>query len=168
MCKKYSVLTPFEFGSEQNKIAIEWDLQEKKQWWNCLLYYLLSLLNCKGLHNHHMSVIWVQGWGYSANVLCTLIFANFQNHASHFMCHHELWPTSVSHPFSSLNSSLGLTEGKYYQKITVPVFRLVLKNFALPGCFLYIIFFSYLFSLLPSGWFVVAVCGCFSVRELVK
>ena len=26
-----------------------------------------------------------------------------------FTCHHELWPTSVSHPFSTLNSSLGLT-----------------------------------------------------------
>ena len=24
---------------------------------------------------------------------------------THFICHHELWPTSVSHPFSSLNSS---------------------------------------------------------------
>ena len=33
---------------------------------------------------------------------------------AHFMCHHELWPTSVCHPFSSLNSSLGLTRGKYY------------------------------------------------------
>ena len=24
-----------------------------------------------------------------------------------FICHHELWPAAVSHPFSSLNSSLG-------------------------------------------------------------
>ena len=30
---------------------------------------------------------------------------------AHFMCHHELWPTSVSHPFSFLNSSLGLARG---------------------------------------------------------
>ena len=44
---------------------------------------------------------------------------------AHFMCHHELWPTSVSHTFS-FNSSLGLTRGKYYQKITVPIFKILL------------------------------------------
>ena len=49
-----------------------------------------------------------------------------------FMCHHELWPTSVSHPFSSLNNSLGFTGGKHYQKIIIPIFRLVLQNFAIP------------------------------------
>ena len=42
---------------------------------------------------------------------------------TYFMYNHELWPTSVSHPFSSLNSSLGLTGGKYYQKITIPIFN---------------------------------------------
>ena len=31
---------------------------------------------------------------------------------AYFMCHHELWPTSMSRPFSSLNSSFGLTEGE--------------------------------------------------------
>ena len=40
-------------------------------------------------------------------------------------CHRELWPTSASHPFSSLISSLGLAGGKHYQKITIPNFRLV-------------------------------------------
>ena len=35
------------------------------------------------------------------------------------MCHHELWSTSVSHPFSSLNSSLGFAGGKHYKKITI-------------------------------------------------
>ena len=44
------------------------------------------------------------------------------------MCHHELWPTSVSHPFSSLKSSLGFFGGKHCQKITLPIFRLVLQN----------------------------------------
>ena len=29
-----------------------------------------------------------------------------------FMCHHELWPTSVSDPFSSINTSLGYAGGK--------------------------------------------------------
>ena len=38
-----------------------------------------------------------------------------------FICHHELWPIPVSHPFS-----LGLAGGKHYQKITIPIFRLVL------------------------------------------
>ena len=87
---------------------------------------------------------------------------------AHFMCHHELWPTTVSHPFSSLNNSLGFTGGKQYQKITIPVFRLVLQNFAIPGCFPYIPFYCYLFSLLSSGWFVFVACGFVSVKELVK
>ena len=57
-----------------------------------------------------------------------------------FMCHHELWPTSVGHPFSFLNGSRGLTGGKYYQKITIVIFRFVLPNFTIPGCFPYILF----------------------------
>ena len=81
-----------------------------------------------------------------------------------FMCRHELWLTSVSHPFSSLISSLGFARGKHYQKITIPIFRLVLQNFTIPGCFLYILFCRYLFSLLSSGWFVIAVCGSISVQ----
>ena len=85
-----------------------------------------------------------------------------------FMCHHELWPTSVSHPFSFLNSSLGLAGEKHYQKITIPILRPVLQNFPIPGYFPYILFYCYLFSLLSSGWFVIAVCGPISVRELVK
>ena len=84
------------------------------------------------------------------------------------MCHNKLRLTSVSHPFSYLKSSLGLTEEKHYQKITVPTFGLILQNFAFQGCFPYILFYHYLFSLLSSGWFVIAVCGSISVRELVK
>ena len=87
---------------------------------------------------------------------------------AHFMCHHELWPTSVSHPFSFLNSSLGFAGEKHYQKIIIPIFRLVLQNFAIPGYFPYILFYCYLFSLLSSDWFVIVVCGSISVRELVK
>ena len=81
-----------------------------------------------------------------------------------FMCHHELWPTSVGHPFSFLNSSWGLTGGKHYQKITIAIFRFVLQNFIIPGYFPYILFYSCLFSLLSSGWFVIAVCGSISVQ----
>ena len=79
------------------------------------------------------------------------------------MCHHELWPTSVSHPFSSLNSSLGFAGGKHFQKITIPIFRLVPQNLDIPGCFPYILFYCYLFSWLSSGWFVIAVCGSISI-----
>ena len=77
---------------------------------------------------------------------------------AHFMCHHKLWPTLVSHShaFSSLNSSIGFVGGKHYQEITFPIFWLVLQNFAIPGCFPYILFYHYLFSLLSLGWFVIA------------
>ena len=78
----------------------------------------------------------------------------------------SLWPTSVSHHFSSLNSSLGLTGGEYYQKITISIFRLILQHFAVTGCFSYMIFNRYHFSLLFSGWFVIIVYGSISVREL--
>ena len=87
---------------------------------------------------------------------------------AYFLCHHELWPVSTSHAFSSLNNSLGLAEGKYYPKFTIPIFRLVLQNFALPGCFPCILFCRFIFSLLSSGWFVIAVCGPISVTEPVK
>ena len=72
------------------------------------------------------------------------------------MCHHELWSTSVSHPFS-LNSYLGFAGGKHYQEITNHIFRLVLQNFA--GCFPYILCYHNMISLLSSGWFVIAVCA---------
>ena len=79
-----------------------------------------------------------------------------------FMCHHELWPTSVSHPFAFLGSSWGPTGGNQYQNITSPILRQVLQNFALMGCFPYIEF--YYFSLLSSGWVFIAVCGSISVQ----
>ena len=70
------------------------------------------------------------------------IFSNLRLCAAcrpHFMCHHELWPTSVSHPFSSLNSSLGLCKRKYYQEITIlslHLFKILLFQVA------FLIFFS--------------------------
>ena len=63
-----------------------------------------------------------------------------------------------------LNSSFSPAGGKHYQKIFIPVFRLVLQNFAFPGCFLYILFHSCLFSLLSTGLFVITVCGSISVQ----
>ena len=66
-------------------------------------------------------------------------------YASRPVACHELWPKSVSHPFSSLNSSLGVTGWKYYRKVTIPIFRLILQNFGFPGC-LSCIFFIAIFS----------------------
>ena len=100
--------------------------------------------------------VWIIPSEFSNLRLCTACWARF-------MCHHELWPTSVSHPFS-LNSSCGFAGGKHYQKITIPIFRPVLQNFAIPGYFPYILFYHYLFSLPSSGWFVIAVCGSISVQ----
>ena len=83
---------------------------------------------------------------------------------THFMCHHELWPTLVSHLFSSFNSSLGFAGGKHCQKNTIPMFTLVLQNFTIPGCFPYILFIT-IFSRYFLLWLVViAVCGSISVQ----
>ena len=83
------------------------------------------------------------------------------------MCHHELWATSLSHTCSSFNYSFGFAGGKHYKKITIPIFRLVRQNFAIPDHFPYILFYRYLFSSLSSGWFVIAVCDSISVQGTV-
>ena len=70
-----------------------------------------------------------------------------------FMCHHELWPTSVSYPFSSLTSLLGFTGGQCYQKITIPIFRRNLQILHFQVAFSYILFFRHLFSLLSSFFY---------------
>ena len=90
-------------------------------------------------------------YGHHRGCLNNPIVSNLRLRAAYwarFKCHHELCPTSVSHPFSFLNSSLGLG-GRHYQKITIAIFRLVLQNFAIPGYFPYIIFYNYL-----SPWFL--------------
>ena len=93
----------------------------------------------------------------TGGVLNNPIFSNLGLSATcwvHFVCHHELRPTSVDHPFSFLNSSWGLTGGKHYQEIIIMLLSLYS--------------FLWLFFLLTSsGWFVTAVCGSISVRELV-
>ena len=75
---------------------------------------------------------------------------------------------SISEPplLSSQYKSLGLVGGKHYQKIIIPMIRLVFQNFAIPGYLPYSLFYHYPFSLLFSGWFVIGVCGSASVREL--
>ena len=71
---------------------------------------------------------------------------------------------NLSLSLSSLNSSLGFAGGKHYQKFAIPIFRFVIQNFAIPCRFRYILLCCYPFSLLPSGWFVIAVCGSISVQ----
>ena len=106
---------------------------------------------------------WINGWESNPEA------GDLRGYRTHYdVIVMELWPTSVGHPFSCLNISWGLTGGKHYHKIIIPIFRLVLQNFAIPGYFPYILLYCYLFSLLSSGWFVIAVCGSISVRELVK
>ena len=84
------------------------------------------------------------------------------------MCHHELWPTSVSHPFSSLNRSLGFAGGKHHQQITTPIFRLVLQILLFQVAFL-IFFSNAIFSpyFLLVGLLLQSV-ALFQSRELVK
>ena len=64
------------------------------------------------------------------------------------------------------NSLLGLAGGKHYQKIIIPIFRLVPQNFALPCCFLYILCYPIYLFLLSSGWVVITVCGSISVQGI--
>ena len=103
---------------------------------------------------------WWWGGGGGAN---NPIFSNLGLCAAHwacFMCwsqNHKLWPTSLSHPFSSLNSSLGLAGGKHYQKITILILKTCFSNFCFSRLlFLYsVLFFLHVFSLLSSGWVVI-------------
>ena len=81
-----------------------------------------------------------------------------------FMCHHEWWPTAMSHPFSFLDSSLGLAGGTHNQKNVIPIFRLALQKFAILGRFPYILCSSCYFSLFSSGWVLIAVWGSISVQ----
>ena len=139
----------FFFYVSSNKIS-GWGLGAFLRWWPPSTMLHGGSFNLYGNH---------QG------CLNNPIFSNLGLFAAcwaHFMRHHELWPTSVSHPFSSLSSSLGFAGGKHYKKITIPIFRLVLQNFAIPGCFPYILVYRYLLSLLFSLWFVIVVWLYFS------
>ena len=111
-----------------------WGLRTFLRWWPhstmCASPLILFMDNLGYLNNPIFSNLG----------LCTAWWACF-------MCLHELWPKSVSHRFSSLNSSLGLTGGKCYQKITIPIFRLILQNFAF-HMLLFHMFFTYSFLLL--------------------
>ena len=83
-----------------------------------------------------------------------------------FMCHHILWPTSVSHPFSSLNSSLSLDGGKHQQEITIPILRHFLQKCCLSRLLSLYSLLS-LFFRLSSGWFLLQSVSLFQSREVV-
>ena len=109
-------------------------------------------------------------YGHHQGYLNNPIFSNLGLCAAcwaYFMCHHKLWPTSVSHPFS-LNSSSGLTGGKYYKKITIAIFRLILQNF-----FFFRLLFLYPFQWLYYPYFLLVelllqYVTLFQSRELIK
>ena len=56
-----------------------------------------------------------------------------------------------------------LLEEKNYQKITIPILRLVLQNFDIPGCFPYIPFCCYLLLISFFSLVFIVVCGSISV-----
>ena len=110
-------------------------------------------------------------YGHHRGCLNNSIFSNLGLCAAcwaRFTCHHELWPTLVSHPFSSLNCSFGFAWGKHYQKITMPIFRSVRQNFAIPGYFPDILFYRYLSPYLLLVGLLLQSVALFQSRELVK
>ena len=71
---------------------------------------------------------------------------------------------NISHPVSFLNSSLGLTGGKNYQKIAIHVFKLDPQKVA------FLIFFF--IAIFPPHLLLIdvfiAVCGSISVKKPVN
>ena len=98
----------------------------------------------------------------SPGCLNNTILSNFGPNSARFICLDKLRATSVSHPSSHPISSLGFAGGKHLQKITIPIFRLVLQNVAAPP----LLFSIAIFPLLSPGCLVIAVCSSISVREL--
>ena len=84
---------------------------------------------------------------------------------THFMCHCELRPTSLSHTFSFHNRCFGLAGGKYYQEITIP--RLILQILLFQAAFL--IFCTIISFPLICFWLgVIVVYSCSSVQGIFK
>ena len=149
-----------------------------------LLCFVLLWLHCLSP--------WVRGWGLGAflrwwppsamwegplifyghhrGCLNNPIFSNLGLCAScwaHFVCHQKLWPTSLSHPFSSLNRSLGFTEGNITRNY-YPYLLNYFSKFCFSRLLLWYSFLS-LYFLLTFFW-VGCYCSMwlFQSRELVK
>ena len=86
----------------KNKICSSWDGGFRHKW------PFSTMRACRCLKCHHQGCL--NNPIFSSLGLCAACWV-------HFMCHHELWPISASHPFSNLNSSWGLADGKHYQKL---------------------------------------------------
>ena len=81
-------------------------------------------------------------------------------HVEHISC---VITNCGQHPFSSLNNYLCLTGGKYCQKLLSLSWDLFFKILLFLVAFLYSFLLLY-FSLLSSGWVIVAVCYSVSVQ----
>ena len=106
--------------------------------------------------------LWVWSEVFFSKVLVTLCAAC----GARFICHHELWSTSVRHTVSSRNSSLGLASGKLSHKITIPIFRLVLKILLFRVAFL--IFIPSASTKLKGGYTGITLSVCPSVDRIVS
>ena len=105
-------------------------------------------------------------YGYHQGVLLNNpIFSNLGLCAACFMCHHELWPTSVSHPFS-LNSSIGLLGGKHYQKITIAYLWTYSSKFCYSRLLSLYSFLS--LSFLLTFFWLVCYCSLWVFRTIVN
>ena len=83
---------------------------------------------------------------------------------AHCICHHELRPTSVSHPIF-LNCSLCLVGGKYHQKLLTPSLAIFTDLIWLfKDAVLIFFFYTYCFNVLSSGWFITVVFGSISIQ----
>ena len=109
---------------------------------------------------------WFMSTLYCRGCLNNPIFSNLGLCAAcwtHFMCHHELWPTSLGHPFSFFQFILrpywGKTLPENQHSLFLDLFfKILLSQFY----FIYILFHRYIFFLTSSGWFVIAVWLYFS------
>ena len=131
-CGDLSVRLGSRISPQRHRVVVEVNWHGD-QGWRSISWVVATFNHVGGSFNLSMAAtgdVWIipsfRIWGYMLHV---------EHITAHFMCHHELWPTSVSHPFSFLNSSLGLAGEKHYQKITLPIFRLLVQNFAIPCYF---------------------------------
>ena len=98
----------------------------------------------------YLFIVWGVGGGWVG--VCAACW-------THFTCHHELWPISVSRPFSFLSSSLGLVTRKSLSLSIDLFFKSVLLLFEIAFLILCVIL-----NISPSpGWVFIAVCGSVSV-----
>ena len=138
-----SCKTNFTGTGRAQDINCGWGLGAFLRWWPPSTMWAGPLI----YYGHHRGCL--NNPNFSNLGLCAACWACF-------MCHHELWPPSVSHPFFSLNSSFGFAAGKHYQKIPIPIFRPVLQNF----CYSRLRFLYSFLSLSFLLTFFWLVCYC--------